>query len=121
MLDSHIQSERGIIRGYGSARAQSRLHEAGRACTSTARATRGAARTSTRCACTVASDSPAWRSLHHSGVDAPKASSARCSQKIGIGDRQVVAGDGQIQVVLKRQINRIFQREVQLAITNKLV
>jgi hypothetical protein len=48
--------------------------------------------------------------LYDAGVHAAKEAAGLGAEQIRVGNRQVVAGDRQIEIVLERQINGIFQR-----------
>ena len=69
----------------------------------------------------VPADSPPGRVLHHAGVDAAKNSSRFGTKNIGVCDRQVVASDGEIQIIFQRKINRILQRQIEFAIVDHLI
>ncbi len=71
--------------------------------------------------CADSADAAAGRVLHHSGIDAEDAGSSFCAQHVGIGDIQVVARDGDVEVILQRKRNSVVQRKIQLAIVHELV
>ena len=86
---------------------------------STSRAAGGAAGTCSRGARAKASDTAAGSALHHARVHATKESAGFGSQDIGVGDRKIVAGNCQVEIVLERKINRIFQGDIQSSILNQ--
>src|SRR5579863_213119 len=112
---------RRIIRRDRSSRAQRGLHQAGRARTGSARAAGRTAGTGAGSSSAESSYTAARCSLHHSSVDTTEESASLCAQNVGIGNRQVVAGDGHVQVVLERQVDGIFQRQVKFALANDVV
>ena len=68
-----------------------------------------------------AADATARRVLHDARINTQGRSAGSRAQHIGIGDIQVVAGDGNIQVVLERESDGIVQRQVELAVVHELV
>jgi len=97
------------------------LNQAGSSGTCSTSAARGPSRTGAWSAGSKSADTAAWSSLHHPCIYAAKNSAALGSQHVHIGNRQVITGNRQIQVVLQGQTNRILERQVQLAITDQLV
>jgi len=78
-------------------------------------------RTCSRRPCTETSNPATRSSLHYAGVNTTKASATLRSQEIGIGNRQVIAGDCQVQIVFESEVNRVFQRQVQFAIADQTI
>ena len=68
-----------------------------------------------------AADAAARRVLHHSGIDAENAGARLRAQYVGIGDVQVVARDGDIEIILQRQSDGVIEREIKLAIVHELI
>ena len=58
----------------------------------------------------VAANPAAWSSLHNAGIHAAENSAGLSSQYIHVGDRQIVAGNGQVEIVFERQPDGILQR-----------
>jgi len=88
------------------------LHEAGGSCTGASRTARGATCAGSRGTGAEAAYTCARRVLHDADVDAAKGSSCLSAQDVGAGDGDVVARDGQIEVVFQREIDGILQREL---------
>ena len=59
--------------------------------------------------------------MHHAAVDAQRAAARLGAQNIGVGDVQVVARDGDVEIVLQSQRHRVVDGEIQLAVLHQLV
>ncbi len=59
--------------------------------------------------------------LHDAGVDAEDGGAGLGAQHVGVGDVQVVARDGDIEIVFERQRNGVIQRKIELAVVHELV
>src|SRR2546423_1110108 len=121
MFNSHIQGESWIVGCHQSACSQGRLHQASSARTCAACSAGCSAGARSWSAGSEASDSTARSALHNAGVHSAKASTGFGAEKIGIGDRQVVARDCQVEIVFKREIDRVFQGEVEFTVANHLI
>ena len=113
--------DRGIVGGNRGAGAEGGLHQTRGARTRAARASCRAACARPRGSRAQTSHAAAGSALHHAGVHSPEISARLGAQNVGVGNGDVVAGDRQIQIVLEREIDRIFQRQIELSVTNQLV
>src|ERR1039458_5044506 len=110
-----------VIRLHRSACAQGGLHQTGSAGARASRASGGAAGPGARCASSEATYTTARCASHDTCVDAAERSASLGSLNIGVGDGQVIAGDGQIEIVFQCQGNCVLQRDIQLAIADEAV
>src|SRR6266576_5775690 len=119
MFTAGIQAERRIVRRHRCPGSQSRLHKARSARSRAARAARCATSARSWSAGAETSDSAARSSLHDAGVHSAKASPGFGAEKIGIGDRQVVSCDRQVEIVFKREVNGVFQGQIEFSIADR--
>src|SRR5580693_4186969 len=110
----------GIVGRNRRAGAQRGLHQAGSSGAGPTCAATCAARASARCASSITANAPAGSSLHYASINAAKNSSCLGAQDIGIGNGKVIARDGQVEVILQRQANCVFERDVEFAVANQL-
>jgi hypothetical protein len=97
--------------------AERRLHQPRGARTRATRASRGSASAgAARCRAETAA---AGRILHNARIDAAKRASGTRSHDIRFGDRNVVARNRKVEVVLKRQLDCILQAQFENAIVNQ--
>ena len=61
------------------------------------------------------------RILHNAEWHTQDGSARLGTQYIGVSNVQVIASDGDVEIILERQRDRVIQRKVQLAIVHKLV
>ncbi len=66
-------------------------------------------------------DATAGSVLHHAGVHAESRCARFGAQDVGISDIQVIARDGDVEIVLERQRDGVIQRQVELAVVHELV
>src|SRR5664279_575574 len=121
VLDAHIAGDSRIVRLHRGSSSEGRLHYTGRACTCSARTARGAARACPGSAGAKASHAASRRTLHDAGVDAAERATRLGTEDVGVGDRQVVASDGDIKIVLDRQRDCVVERNVKLPVADELV
>src|ERR1022692_183121 len=121
MFQTANHGNRWVIRLHRRSCAESGLHQTGSAGAGSTRASGGAAGARARCARSEAAYTTARCASHNAGVDAAEGSASLRSLNIGVGDGQVIAGDGQIEIVLQRQRDRVLQGDVQLAVADEMV
>ncbi len=121
VLDSTAAGDQRIEAGNVGTDAQRRLHQSGRACARTACATSRAARARSGSSCAKAADAAARRVLHDTGIDAAEGAACLRAQDVSVGDGQVVARDHQVEIVFQCQIDRVPQRDVELAVANQTI
>ncbi len=97
---------------------ESRTDQAPRARARAARTESGASRTGADLAAESA-DAAAGSVLHHAGINAESRGAGFRAQDIGVSDVQVVARDGDIQVVLQRERDGVIERQVELAVPHQ--
>jgi len=59
--------------------------------------------------------------LHHARVHAPEYSTRFCAQNIHVCNRQVVACDGDIEIIFQCQMDGVLQRQIELAVFYQLI
>ena len=91
-----------------------------RACARAARAEGGATGAGADLAAEAA-DATAGSVLHDTGIYAEGRGPGFGAQHVGVGDVQVVARDGDVEIVLERERDGVVQRQIQLAIVHELV
>src|SRR3984957_10047668 len=69
--------------------------------------------------CTDAADATAGSVLHHSGIDPENVSAGFGAQHIGVGNVQIVAGDGDVEIIFQRQSDGVIERKINLAIVHQ--
>src|ERR1700739_2852499 len=121
MLSADRGNNRRIVGRDRRTCAQGGLHESGSASSCATCSSGGAARTRAGSASAKSANASARSSLNHTSVDPTKESTSLGTKYICVRDGQVVASDGQIEIVFKREINGILQRKVKLAITHQLL
>jgi hypothetical protein len=105
------------IEGFdGRTRSDGGLHDAAGARTCTTRATGRAASASAGRTASEAAYTAAGSALHQTAGNAAGRSSGLGAQDIGVSDLQVVAGDCEIEIVLKRERDRVAERQRDLAV-----
>jgi hypothetical protein len=57
--------------------------------------------------------------LHNSRIHAESRGTGARAQDVGVGNVQVVAGDGDVKIVLQRERDRIIERQVELAVAHE--
>ena len=65
-------------------------------------------------------DAASGRVLHDADIDAENLSTSLGAQHIGIGNIQVVARDGDVEIILQSQSDGIIQRKIELAVVHQL-
>ena len=120
MLSADRAGDQRIVGGDRSAGAQGGLHQSGCACTCSACAAGRATRSGSGSSRAEAANPTARSSLHHAGIHAAENSAGTGSQYVHVGDRQIVPGDGQVEIVFQRQSDRILERQIQFAVTDQL-
>jgi hypothetical protein len=63
----------------------------------------------------------AGRVLHNAERHAQNGRTRLGPQHVGVGDVQVIARDGDVEIVLQRQRDRVIQRQIKLAVVHELV
>ena len=121
MLDSKSRGQDGIEGLNSSTGAESGLHDTGSAAACAASATRSSARASARCTSAKAADPTARRSLHQPRGHTAHRSSGFSAEEVSICDREVVAGNREVEVVLEGESNGVVQREHQLAVVQQVI
>src|SRR5579862_1988805 len=121
MLNSAVEVYEWIERGNGGASTECGLHEARCTSSRTTRTAGCAACSRAGSACAESADASARSSLHYSSVYAAEEASSLCAQDVGIRNRDVVSGDGEIEVIFERELDCVFQGEIQLPIAHQLV
>src|ERR1019366_665896 len=121
MLHSAYRGNRRVIRLHRSSCAEGGLHQTGGACACSSRASGCAAGSRARGASSEAAYTPARRASHDSCIDAAEGSASLGSLNIGVGDGQVISGNGQIEIIFQRQGDCVLQRDIQLAIADEAV
>ncbi len=109
MFQTANDADRWVVRLHRSSCAQGGLHQAGRAGACSARASGRAAGSGAGCARSEATYTPTRSASHDTGVDAAEGGASLGSLNVGVGDGKVVAGDGQIEIILQRQSDRVLQ------------
>ena len=66
-------------------------------------------------------DAAAGSVLHHAAVDAENGSACFGAPDVSIGNIQVVAGDGDIEIVFERERDGVIHGDVELAVVHELV
>ena len=118
MLFSAVRSDERIVGRHRRSGSESGLHQSRSASSGPACAAAGTARAGAWSARTEASNAATGGSLHHASVDAAKESAGLCAQNVCVGDRKIVASNGQIQIIFERKINGILEREIEFAIAD---
>src|SRR5206468_848596 len=99
---------------------QSVLHQAGCARTCSARACRSTTSSGSGSASAESADTAAGSALYNAGIYAAESSSGLGAEGVCVGDRQVVAGDCEIEIVLQSELDGIFKGEVEFAVPDQL-
>src|SRR4051812_6129854 len=108
MLNAPIHVDEGIVRLNHGSGTQCGLHKARSACAcATSTAARAAGSRARRSRTESANASP-WSSLDHASVDPSEGCTSLCAQNICICNGQVIARNREVEIVLKRKINRIL-------------
>ncbi len=121
MIDAQRSAQRRIKRLHRRSGAQRGRDQAGRAGAHTAGAARGSAGARARSTGPKASHAAAWSTLNQSSSHTAHGSAGLGAQDVGVGDGQVIARDGQVEVVFQRHRDGVVQRKHQLAVVHGLI
>ena len=109
-----------VIGGDGRAAAEGRLDETAGTSTRTARATAGATRTAPGAGTEVRA-AAAGGVPNDTGVDAAEDAACLSAENIGLGDGNVVASDGEVEIVFERELDSILEGQVKYPLRDEVV
>ena len=109
-----------VIGGDGGAAAEGGLDETTGTSTRTARATAGAACTAP-CAGTKVRAAAPGSVPDDAGIDAPKDAACLRAKDICLGDGNVIASDGEVEIVFERELDSILEGQVKCPLRDEVV
>src|SRR5579872_6066551 len=101
MFDSSVDINKRIERRNRGSSTKSRLHESRSTGTGSARSARGTSRSGSGSARPKTPDATSGCSLHDARIHTAEEAASPRSKNVGVCNRQIVAGNRQIQVVLQ--------------------
>ncbi len=122
MLQADLSGDDGIVGVHSRASAKGGLDKARCAGACAARTAAGATRTRARtCGPKCADAASARRVLHNTSIDAPCNTACLGAKDVGFRDRDVVAGNGKIEVVFQRECDSVLQGNFKHAVMDECV
>jgi len=119
VLETAIGGDGGVVGGNRCTRAEGGLDEARGSCAGAASTAAGTSCTGACRAGSEAADAAAGGVLYDACVNAAEDAAGLRAEDVGARDRDVVAGDGEIEIVLERKGDRILQGELEHAVVDE--